>query len=225
MVLLDTLIDVPVLTLGHYDEKSTEGSTEALGSFLTEWIWDRGGLGVQALVLKGLRVTWKSPYLNPPQYQPSPDCWGTWISGVSGGIFQWALMDDGKPTVPSIWERLQCHQAPCSSVFCAALGRHAERKHYWKPQLPRARQYLLTPFSHHLTTIASNLQQLVDLVTWVVGAGRIMGLEAFMKGQGNPGLDPCSLWLHFPPRSACKSRETFQRAARRKQETTSQTQG
>ena len=74
MVLLDTLIDVPVLTLGNYDEKSTEGSTEALGSFLTEWIWDRGGLGVQALVLKGLRVTWKSPYLNPPQYQPFPDC-------------------------------------------------------------------------------------------------------------------------------------------------------
>lgn len=35
MVQLDTLIDVPVLTLGHYDEKSTEGSAEALGRFLT----------------------------------------------------------------------------------------------------------------------------------------------------------------------------------------------
>lgn len=35
VVQLDTLIDVPVLTLGHYDEKSTEGSAEALGRFLT----------------------------------------------------------------------------------------------------------------------------------------------------------------------------------------------
>ena len=85
-------------------------------------------------------------------------------------------------------------------------------------------QFSIT-WPYHLTTVASNLQQLVDLVTWVVGADRILGLETFMKGQGNPGLDPCSLWLHFPQRSACKSRATFQRAARRKPETTSQTQG
>ena len=58
VVLLDTLIGVSVLTLGHYDEKSTEGSAEALRSFLTEWILDRGGLGVQALVLKGLRLSY-----------------------------------------------------------------------------------------------------------------------------------------------------------------------
>lgn len=199
MVQLDTLIDVPVLTLGHYEEKSTEGSAEALGSFLTKWIWEREGLGAQALVLKGLRLSYLE--ISLPKSPPiSALSWlrGYMNSGGVWGIFQWALMDGAKPRVPSSWERLQCDQLPCSSVFCSALGRHAERKPYWKPQLPRARQYLLTSFPYHLITIASNLQQLVDLVTWVVGAGRILGLEAFMKGQGNPGLDPCSLWLHFP---------------------------
>lgn len=73
MVQSDSLIDVPVLALAHYDEKSMslyEGSAEAMGSFLIEGIWGRGGLGVQSLVLKGLRLSY-------PQHQPSPDCWET----------------------------------------------------------------------------------------------------------------------------------------------------
>lgn len=39
VVQLDSLTDVPVLTLAHYDEKRMslyEGSAKALGSFLTE---------------------------------------------------------------------------------------------------------------------------------------------------------------------------------------------
>lgn len=108
---------------------------------------------------------------------------------------------------PDIWERLRCCQVLCLSLFCAALGRYTEID--WKPPLPCARQYFIASLPCHPTT-ANNLQHRSWMwwprVSGWLGVGRSLGLEAFMKDQGKPGLDSCPWGYTLPGRLPIKAK-------------------
>jgi len=113
------------------------------------------------------------------------------------------------------------------SILCCFGRIHREEALLKTPAVSCQTASLCFPFlpPHRSQWFARRIVDLVigEVVEWW-GMGRRLGLEASVKGQGNPSLDLCSLWLHFPLTSACKSTEEFQTVARRKPETISRMQ-
>ena len=107
-----------MLALAHYDDKSMslyEGSSEALGSFLTEGIGGRGGLGVQTLVLKGLRLSYLEISLST--FPPTPAL--SWLLAYvnSGGVWGKGVPSEPWWMTPSP----QCQASEEASVPSGAL--------------------------------------------------------------------------------------------------------